>query len=224
MSTNVVRAQFYSGRIAQTESIHQWDYGQILQFVGLDLPASYAVHFSNSSIGGESKTQIGGPDGVSIPDEYLTTGLPVNAWIFLHAGEDDGETVYSVKIPVIRRPKPTDEEPTPQEQSVIDQAITALNAGVEHVNEALETVQETVNDALQAAKNSGEFDGPQGPKGDKGDIGEQGPKGDKGDTGEQGPKGDKGEQGPKGDTGEQGPKGDAGVTVSVDGSGMVITT
>ena len=42
-----------------------------------------------------------------------------------------------------------------------------------------------------------------GPKGDKGDTGEQGPKGDKGDTGEQGPKGD------KGDTGEQGPKGDS---------------
>ncbi|MDO4912736.1 MAG: hypothetical protein Q3960_04185 [Lactobacillus sp.] len=43
-----------------------------------------------------------------------------------------------------------------------------------------------------------------GPKGDKGDTGEQGPKGDKGDTGEQGPKGD------KGDTGEQGSKGDKG--------------
>ncbi|MDR2091226.1 MAG: hypothetical protein LBP62_06250, partial [Clostridiales bacterium] len=46
--------------------------------------------------------------------------------------------------------------------------------------------------------------GPQGPKGDKGDIGPQGPKGDKGDIGPQGPKGDKGDigpQGPKGDTG-----------------------
>ena len=222
MSTNIVRAQFYSGRVAQTESIHQWDYGQILQFVGLDLPTSYTVHFSNSCIGGESKTQIGGPDGVTIPDEYLTTGLPINAWIFLHAGEDDGETVYSVKIPVIRRPKPTDEEPTPVEQSVIDQAIAALNTGVEHVDEALETVQETVNEALQAAKDSGEFDGPQGPKGDKGDkgdTGEQGLKGDKGDTGDigpigpQGPKGDKGDTGATGatgPTGPQGPKGDKG--------------
>jgi hypothetical protein len=48
-----------------------------------------------------------------------------------------------------------------------------------------------------------------GPKGDKGDTGEQGPKGDKGDTGSQGPKGDKGD---KGDTGSQGPKGDTGAT------------
>ena len=35
----------------------------------------------------------------------------------------------------------------------------------------------------------------QGPKGDKGDTGDQGPKGDKGDTGDQGPKGDKGDPG-----------------------------
>lgn len=47
--------------------------------------------------------------------------------------------------------------------------------------------------------------GPQGPKGEKGDTGEQGPQGEKGDPGEQGP------QGPKGDTGTQGPKGDTGA-------------
>ena len=60
--------------------------------------------------------------------------------------------------------------------------------------------------------------GPQGPKGDTGDIGPQGPKGDTGDPGPQGPKGDAGDpgpQGPKGDTGDvgpQGPKGDTGAT------------
>ena len=43
--------------------------------------------------------------------------------------------------------------------------------------------------------------GPQGPKGDTGDIGPQGPKGDTGDTGPQGPKGDTGEQGPQGEPG-----------------------
>ena len=54
-----------------------------------------------------------------------------------------------------------------------------------------------------------------GPKGDKGDTGEQGPKGDKGDTGEQCPKGDKGEQGP------QGPAGPAQSNATTETAGVV---
>lgn len=84
-----------------------------------------------------------------------------------------------------------------------------------------------VEAALTEAKESGEFDGPAGPTGPKGETGSQGPKGDtgeKGETGPQGPKGDpgeKGETGAKGDpgekgetgaTGSQGPKGDKGDT------------
>ena len=49
--------------------------------------------------------------------------------------------------------------------------------------------------------------GPQGAKGEKGDVGQQGPqgaKGEKGDVGQQGPQGAKGE---KGDVGQQGPQG-----------------
>ena len=57
---------------------------------------------------------------------------------------------------------------------------------------------EAIDTALAQAKASGEFDGAQGPKGDKGDQGEQGPKGDQGIQGEQGPKGDQGEQGVSG--------------------------
>lgn len=59
--------------------------------------------------------------------------------------------------------------------------------------------------------------GPQGPKGEQGDIGPQGPKGEQGIQGEQGPKGDTGEQGiqgpkgDKGDTGPQGPRGPQGI-------------
>ena len=58
--------------------------------------------------------------------------------------------------------------------------------------------------------------GPQGPKGEQGDVGPQGPKGEQGDVGPQGPKGEQGDvgpQGPKGeqgDVGPQGPKGEQG--------------
>lgn len=83
---------------------------------------------------------------------------------------------------------------------------------------AVAQLQTAINAALAQAKASGEFDGPQGPKGD---TGPQGPKGDTGDTGATGPQGPKGDtgatgpQGPKGDTGAtgpQGPKGDTGDT------------
>ncbi|MDY5326967.1 MAG: hypothetical protein SPH42_09020 [Gemmiger sp.] len=67
-----------------------------------------------------------------------------------------------------------------------------------------DTLQAATDAALAQAKESGEFDGEQGPKGDTG------PQGPKGDTG---PQGDKG---PEGDTGPQGPAGK-------DGAGMDIT-
>ena len=52
--------------------------------------------------------------------------------------------------------------------------------------------------------NMGPLQGPEGPKGDTGDIGPQGPKGDTGDIGPQGPKGDTGDIGPQGPAGADG--------------------
>ena len=52
-----------------------------------------------------------------------------------------------------------------------------------------------VNDALTQAKESGEFNGPQGPQGEKGETGAQGPQGEKGETGAQGPQGTQGPAG-----------------------------
>jgi len=93
------------------------------------------VHFSNEE-DGEAKTQIGTADGVRIPDEYLATGEPIYAYIFLHDGDDDGETVYKVKLPVRKRPAVSDEEPTPAEQSAISQAIELLNTAVDKAEQA----------------------------------------------------------------------------------------
>jgi len=76
------------------------------------LPAAYEVHFSNK-IANDATTSVGNQNGVLIPDQYLLNGLPVYAWVFLHTGLTDGETKYAVNIPVIKRSKPTNEEPTP---------------------------------------------------------------------------------------------------------------
>lgn len=130
---NIVVASFGEGNTAQTRPLYQWDYGQVLQFSDVLLPETYIVHFANWFMVGCAKTQIGNADGVEIPDEFLTTGQPVYAWLFLHAGEDDGETVYVVTIPVIKRPKPTEDEPTPVQRGLIDAAISALNAAMPKV-------------------------------------------------------------------------------------------
>ena len=91
-------------------------------------------------------------------------------------------------------------------------------SAAQQAGQSVSTIPQTINAALEQAKESGEFKGDkgdpgeQGPKGNTGEQGPQGEQGPKGDTGEQGPKGDTGEQGPKGDTGEQGPQGPKGDT------------
>ena len=136
--SNIVTAKFCSDQTrAWTDELWQYDYGQILKFDGLELPDAYEVHFSNQPLTGETITQIGTADGVTIPDQFLQSGEVVYAWVYLHAGEDDGETEYMVTIPVSKRPEPSDEQPTPVEQSAIDQAIAALNIAVEKADEAI---------------------------------------------------------------------------------------
>ena len=168
MTDNIVQARFLYGRSTKTRAMWQWDYGIILQFDGLDLPPVYTVHFANQPQSGNALQQVGGIGGVVVPDALLETGLNVYAWVYLHTGEDDGETVYSVMIPVNKRPKPTNETPTPAQQSALDEAIIALNTGVETVEDIAQAIQQTIDTALTEAKESGEFDGPKGDKGEPG--------------------------------------------------------
>lgn len=155
---HIVEAVFAGRRSARTRAIYQYDYGMILKPVGLDLPSTYEVHFGTSATS-PTVTQLGNADGILIPDTMLETGSSIYAYIFLHSGEDDGETVYSIVIPVTARGAITDEQPKPAEQSVITQAIAALNAGVETVEQIAEGIPETIDTALTEAKASGEFDG-----------------------------------------------------------------
>ena len=192
MATNIISAKFCADQTrAWTDELWQYDYGQILKFDGLELPDAYEVHFSNQPLTGETITQIGNADGVTIPDQFLQSGEVVYAWVYLHAGEDDGETEYMVTIPVSKRPEPSDEQPTPVEQSAIDQAIAALNIAVEKADEAIThypqiqsgtwwvwdvTAEEYVDTEVEAR-------GPQGIQGIPGQDGEDGAPGAPGEDG-----------------------------------------
>ena len=136
----------------------QWQYnhGQKLQFVGVELPPYYEVHFSNS-INGEAKKQLGDSSGVLIPFEYFQPGKSIYAWIYI-TDSDSGITQRQVEIPIHKKAICTDEEPTPEQSDIIEEAIGALNSALDKVDDRIEA-------ALDSAKQSGEFDGKDGEDG-----------------------------------------------------------
>lgn len=149
---NQVTATFNPCGGSKTTPLYQYDYGQELVFEGFDLPSTFEVHFSNE-FGGDSVTQIASDNIVTIPDMLLTSGANVYAWIFLHTSADDGETVYYIEIPVMERAEPSDDQPTPVEQSVITQAIAALNAAVSVSYGAAQSAAQSAASAYEAYEN-----------------------------------------------------------------------
>lgn len=126
-TTNIVIAPFGGSRSVTVRPLYQYDYGQILKFSGLILPAAYEVHFAGDP-NGVAITQIGGDTGVAIPDSLLENSGNIYAWVYLHTGTGDGETRYTAKIPVKARPTPETLNPSTAQQNAIEEAINALNA------------------------------------------------------------------------------------------------
>ena len=128
-TSKIIRAVVGGGRYTTTAPIMKEDYGIILKIENLELPASYEVDFSNSRKGGDSVTVIGDESGVLIPTQFIKDGKDVFAFLYW-VGADYGKTVYTFCIPNHVRPDRTDDTPEPEQQSVIDQAISALNTAV----------------------------------------------------------------------------------------------
>lgn len=104
---NIITAAFPAGKTETTTApLWQWDYGQVLCITGLDLPAAFEVHFSTNRTGGVSTVAVGADGQVTIPNVLLTIGKNLNAWIYLSDAQGEGETEYSILIPVKARPMP----------------------------------------------------------------------------------------------------------------------
>lgn len=144
--SNITKAHLDPRFVFKTTPLYQYDYGQILNFEGVELPMAYEVHFSNNDQKGTAKTVIGNQNGVLIPDEYLLTGEPVYAWVFLHAGEDDGETEYKTMIPVNKRPMKVDQQPTPVQQDAITEAIAKIQEIVDTAADTFGLLAMHIND------------------------------------------------------------------------------
>lgn len=153
--SKTIKAVFV-GRFCKTAPIFQFDTGDRLQIINLDLPATYTVDFANS-LTGESKPILATSDTVAIPPEFVVPGSEIYAWVWL-ADDNGGHTQCQAVIPVDIRARRTETTPTPAQQSAWDAAVDALNAATEAIPTEIET-------ALAEAKASGEFDGPAGADG-----------------------------------------------------------
>lgn len=135
--TNIVTANLAKSRFYRCPPLYQYNYGMILKITGVELPTAYEVDFAND-INGSSITQVGNADGVTIPAQYFVPGQAIYCWLRVHPTADSGVTTATIVIPISPRATITDEEPTPEEQSAIDEAIAALNDAVDKAEDAVE--------------------------------------------------------------------------------------
>ena len=151
MSIKIIPAVFTKFRTVTTERRLQWDYGQVLNISGqIDLPEAFEAHFCCE---GDSTTvtQIGQHGLVEVPAEYMETGKTVLCFIFLHDSSADGRTMYTIRIPIVRRPRPTDLEPTPVQQDAIAEALVALNNAIVRTDASADAAAESAESASASA-------------------------------------------------------------------------
>lgn len=152
-TTKIIKAAVGGGRYTVTAPIVKEDYGLYLKIEGVELPPTYEVDFSNQEHDGTSVTMVGNSDGVLIPRQFISNGKDVFAFLY-HVGENYGRTVYKFRIPNKLRPDRTNEQPTPEEQSTIDQAISALNSAVEQTAQDVLNADASAQSAAQSAAES----------------------------------------------------------------------
>ena len=232
MQSNITRVAFGTRNAITAPPLWQYDYGQMLVFTDLTLPDTYETHFAQEGAA-TSYTVLGDENGVAIPDILLQSAVPFNAYLYLHAGANDGETEYVVHIPVQNRPQPSNGTPTPVEHDVITETIAALNAAVTAAESAQEAIEDmSVSASTLPAGSSASvtksvdpetgavelaFGIPQGPQG------ETGPAGADGHDGAPGQDGRDGQDGQDGKDGEDGFSPTATVTKSGDTATISIT-
>lgn len=131
MNTNTIEVNLNGNETVVVAPEIRWnqDITQYLKITGITLPEQYQVDFANI---GDDKTitMIGGADGVQIPDQLISGGSVILAYLYLQTGEESWNTMVKIEINVLGRPERSGIQPTPSEQSTIDSLIAAMNRAV----------------------------------------------------------------------------------------------
>lgn len=144
MADNIIIAVFGASKATKAAPVWRISRGMKLKILGLDLPEYYQVHFSNTPVQGEATPVLASSDTVDIPDVYFQSGSDVYAWVYMTPEEGVAYTVRMITIPVKARPDVSDEQPTPVQESIIDQAIAVLNEAIESLHVTTQIEETTV--------------------------------------------------------------------------------
>ena len=147
-TTKIRRGTVNSKGFTITSAITQWDYGYVFVPEFEDMPATYRLDFSNDEHHGTALPVYCGAEGGEVPEELIDTGKDIFVWFF-YIGDGFGKSEYKWRIPNKCKPKTEQDEPTPSQQSSIDQAISV-------VNDAVETVERKASEADQSAQSAKE--------------------------------------------------------------------
>lgn len=139
--------EFTSGTTAKTiTGLFQWNFGQILQIKGLDLPSAVEVHFALRR-SGEAIRRIGvtkdGVTEVEIPDvlfkTMMTSDYDIYAYVYV-SDEEYGSTTHEIILKVKSRPMPDD-----------------VSDNFEKIMEAVKAIADGKVDKNQGIANNGKF-------------------------------------------------------------------
>ena len=136
--SNTITA-YFKGRVGVTESVYQNDYGILMNFDSIELPAHFDCYFSTPG-DDEAVPAVGADRMVQIPNTILTRSGRVELHIPLHTGENDSEVEYIVHFKVIGRARPVDDG-TPVQMTAIEQALALLQNPIGNI-------EQIVNEAL----------------------------------------------------------------------------
>lgn len=152
--SRVIEVSFNGGSIAyvKADTAYFYNSGILFKPTDLDLPASYQVHWADSPQATSTLETIGTSEGAPIPDDLWDRSRVIYGWIYLHPTENSAVTAYEVRIyKNARAGLPNGTEPTPAEQSTIDQLISALNSAVEQTGEDAESASQSARSASDDA-------------------------------------------------------------------------
>lgn len=160
--TNIIQAAFGSEREIYTDSVWQWNKGQVLRVSGITLPTACEAHVSNN---GKEEAEIilfSGND-LLIYDSFFESGKPVYVWIYLTETTTNpqteesmvsGTTEYMIVIPVKQRSKPAEYTPSDEQHDVIAQVIAAMNNTVTAIAQDKLDTEEAKTAAVTAKENA----------------------------------------------------------------------